>query len=181
MGYREFAKDYKIEYEDRPGHKRPKAVRVYIGPVFRFVQPPEKIRFLKWLYLIGISVIALALLIPMCMDCTFTRIWYIQMPAAIAWIPWVFAVCATWRLWTAKEKVDREHNAMLGSRMNGACLFLMGFCLISFIAGIYELTVQTAAAADYVICICYMLAGICSIALFSQRKGREMEMIDKPL
>lgn len=178
MGYRDFAKDYKIEYVDRPGHKRPKAVRVYIGPWFRFVEPPEKIRFIKWFYLIGMAAIAVCLLIPMCIDCTFTRIWYIQVPAAVAWIPWVFAACATWRLWTAKEKVDREHNAMLGSRMNGASLFLMGFCLISFLSGIYELTVQTAAPADYIICVCYMLAGICGIALFSKRKSLEMVMID---
>ena len=178
MGYREFAKDYKIEYVDRPGHKRPKAVRVYIGPWFRFVQPPEKIRFLKWFYLVGLAIVALMLLIPMCIDCTFTRIWYIQMPAVACWIPWVFAACATWRLWTAKEKVDREHNTMMGGRMSGACLFLMGLSLISFLAGIYELAVQTAATADYIVCVCYMLAGIGSIALFSRRKGLDTVMID---
>ena len=178
LGYREFAKDYKIEYEDRPGHKRPKAVRVYVGPWYRFSEPPEKIRFLKWFYLIGMAAVALLLLIPMCIDCAFTRIWYIQVPAAAAWIPWVFAACATWRLWTAKEQVTREHNAMLGGRMSGACLFLMGLCLISFLGCIYALTVCTAAAVDYLICACSMLSGICTIALFSRRKSLDMVRVE---
>ena len=176
MGYREYAKDYKIEYEDRPGRKRPKAVRVYVGPWYRFEQSPEKIRFLKWFYLIGLAVVAAALLIPMCIDCAFTRLWYIQVTAAGAWIPWVFAACATWRLWTAGEKVDREHNDMLGSRMSGACLFLMGLCLISTFGCFYAMVnVGTMATADYVTSGCNMLAGIGGIALFSRRK--ELNMI----
>ena len=90
------------------------------------------------------AIIALTLLIPMCMDCTFTRIWYIQVPAVASWIPWVFAAMATYRLWTAKEQVDREHNALLGGRMSGACLFLMGFCLISFLGSIVAQSIHTA-------------------------------------
>lgn len=178
MGYREFAKDYKIEYEDRPGQKRPKAVRVYVGPWFRFEQPPEKIRFLRWYYLIGMAAIALLLLIPMCIDCAFTRILYIQVPAAMAWIPWVLAVGATWRLWTAKDRVDRQHNAMLGSRMSSSCLFLMGFCLISFLGSIVAQGFYTPQPADYVICGCYALSGACGVALFAKRKGLNMIMVD---
>ena len=177
MGYREFVKDYKIEYVDRPGRKRPKAVRVYIGPWFRFAAPPEKIRFLRWFYLIGLAAIALSLLIPMCIDCTFTRIWYIQVPAVAGWIPWIFAVCAAWRLWTAGERVNREHNALMGGRMSGASLFLMGFGLISWIGCCYALTVHTALTADYIVCVCCMLSGACGIALFSRRKGLDMVMI----
>lgn len=178
LGYREFAKDYAIEYVDRPGHKRPKAVRVYVGPWYRFAAPAERIRFLRWFYLIGLGVLAILLLIPMCIDCTFTRIWYIQTPAAAAWIPWVLAACATWRLWTAGERVTREHNSLLGARMSGSCLFLMGFCLISCVGCVYALTVEAAAAVDYVICACCMLSGVVSIALFSRRKGLDMVMID---
>lgn len=178
MGFREFAKDYKIEYVDQPGRKRPKAVRVYIGPWYRFQQPPEKIRFLKWFYLIGLAAIALLLLIPMCIDCAYTRIWYIQVSAAMAWIPWVFAACATWRLWTAKDRVDREHNALLGDRMSGASVFLTGFCLFSFAGCIYASVTHAPAAADYVVCVCCLLSSLCGIALFSRRKGLNMVRID---
>ncbi len=178
MGYREFAKDYKIEYVDRPGKKRPQAVRVYVGPWYQFEQPPEKIRFLKWFYLIGMAAVAIFLLIPMCIDCAFTRIWYIQVPAAAAWIPWVLAACATWRLWTAKEKVNREHNALLGDRMSGSCLFLMGFCLISCFGCAYAATLFSLQTVDYLICGCCMLSGIGSIALFSRRKQLNMVQVE---
>lgn len=178
MGYREFIKDYKIEYVERPGKKRPKAVRVYVGPWYRFTEPMEKIRFLRWFYLIGLLSVAILLLIPMALDCAFSRLWYVQVPAVASWIPWVFAACATWRLWTAKEKVDREHNTLLGHRMSGACLFMMGFCLISFIGCINALTGIAASSKDYVVCVCCFLSGVCSIALFSQRKGLNMDMIE---
>lgn len=177
MGYREYAKDYKIEYQDHPGQKKPKAVRVYIGPWYRFTESPEKIRFLKWFYLIGMAILAVLLLIPMCMDCAITRVWYIQMPAVAAWIPWVFAACATWRLWTAGEKVEREHRNLLCDRMNGATLFLMGLCFISVLGCVYASPVLTMKAADYVASGCYILSGICGTALFSRRKLLNMDMI----
>ena len=178
MGYREFAKDYQIEYVDRPGHKRPKAVRVYVGPWYKFAQPPEKVRFARWFYLIGLLAVGLLLLIPMCIDCAFTRIWYIQVPAAVAWIPWIFAACATWRLWTAKDRFDREHNALMGGRMSGACLFLMGFCLISFLGCFYAATTLTLETADHIVYICSIFSGICAIALFSRRKTLDTVMLD---
>lgn len=178
LGYREFVKDYKIEYVDCPGRKRPKAVRVYVGPWFRFTQPPEKIRFLKWFYLIGLAVIALLLLIPMCIDCAFTRAWYIQVPAVVAWIPWIFAACATWRLWTAKERMDREHNALLGSRMNGSCLIMAGFCLTSFVGCVYGLISLTPTLMDYLISICCTLSSACAIVLFSRHKLLSTVQVD---
>ena len=177
MGYRQYAKDYKIEYEEIPGRKRLRAKRVYVGPWYQFTEPPEKIRFLKWFYLIGMALIAVLLLVPMCMDCPFTRIWYIQVPAMAAWIPWVFAACATWRLWTAKDKVDREHRDMLYDRMSGATLFLMGFCLISFLGCVFASSEKSMQTADWVVAVCTVLSGVTGIALFSKRKSLSMEQI----
>lgn len=178
MGFREFAKDYKIEFVERPGRKRPKAVRVYVGAWYRFKEPPEKIRFLRWFYLISLAVVLTALIVPMCIDCTFTRTWYIQVPAAIAVIPAVFACCAVWRLWTAKEKVDREHKYMLGDRMSGASVFLMVFCGASFLGCVYESIANTAAPTDLLVSGCCMLSVIGSVAMFSRRKSLEMVQTD---
>lgn len=175
MGYRDYAKDYKIEYVQLPGKKRSKAVRTYIGPYFRFTAPPERIRVLRWFYLIGLVFTALLLLIPMCIDCPFTRTWYIQGPAAAAWIPWTLAVGATWRLWTAGERVDREHCELLHDRMSSACLFLMGLCIISCTGCVVRLSEQPASMDDYMVCGCCMGSAVCGMALFSKRK--ELEMI----
>lgn len=180
MGYRKYAKDYEIEYVERPGKKRPKAVRIYVGPYFRFAVPAERIRRLRWFYLIGMIVMALLLLIPMCIDCAFTRTWYIQTPLAAAWIPWVLAAASTWRLWTAGEKVDREHYDLLHDRMNGACLFLMGFAIVSVAGCVLRLSQTAPAAVDLLICGCCLAAGVCSVALFSRRKELEMIQEENP-
>ena len=178
MGFREFAKDYKIEFVDRPGRKRPKAVRVYIGAWYRF-KAPEKIPFMKWFYLVGLAVIAATTLVQMGIDCSFTRKWYVQIPAVTAWIPWVFAACATWRLWTAKEKVDREHKSMLSDRMNGSSLFLMMFTVASFLGCVFETATNAAQLIDIVVTGCSMISGVTAIALFSKRKSLEMEITEK--
>ena len=180
MGYRKYAKDFEIEYVDQPGKKRQKAVRIYVGPYFRFAAEPEKIRRLRWTYLIGIAVLALLLLIPMCMDCVFTRTWFIQVPASAAWIPWLFAAAAVWRLWTAGEKVDREHYDLMHDRMSGASLFLLGFTAVSAVGCILQLSRVVPAAADLVTCACALGAVVCSLLLFSRRKELEMVQEENP-
>lgn len=179
MGYREFAKDYKIEYLEQPGKKRPKAVRVYVGPWYRFSAPPERIRFLRWLYLIGIILIGVCLIIPMCIDCTFTRTWYIQVPAAAMAIPWIFAICAVWRLWTAGEKMTREHDRLTGGRMSGATLFLMGLSLISCVGCCRQLGSVQPEAADYVVGGCCILSFLCGTILFSRRKELSTDLVEQ--
>lgn len=178
MGYRDYAKDYEIHYEEIPGRKKPKAIRVYVGPWFRFRVSPERIRYLRWAYTLGLGVIAAALLIPMCIDCAFTRTWYIQTPAVAAWIPWLLAAASTWRLWTAGERVDREHRDLLHDRMSGASLFLMGLCMISTVGCVVLLSQQKAQAADFLVCGCSLVSAVGGMALFALRKDLQMERIE---
>lgn len=180
MGYRKYAKDFEIEYVDRPGKKRPKAVRIYVGPYFRFAASPERIRRLRWFYLIGMASMALLLLIPMCVDCAFTRTWYIQTPLAAAWIPWALAAASVWRLWTAGEKVDREHYDLLHDRMSGSCLFLMGLCLGSAAGCVLAQMNLVPTVQDYIVCFCSLAAAVTGIILFSKRKELEMIREENP-
>lgn len=178
LGYRDFAKDYKIEYTDVPGRKRPRATRVYVGPWYRFTAQPERIRFLKVYYLVFLILSGVFLLIPMLIDCAFTRAWFIQTPVVASLIPWIFACCATWRLWTAGERVTREHNELLGPRMSGAALFLMGLSLVSCMGCIRRLTTTAPAPADLVVSGCCLLCFICGVAMFARRKELNMSPID---
>lgn len=180
MGYREYAKDYEIEYVDRPGKRRPKAVRIYVGPYFRFKVSRERVRFLRVFYLTCLLAAAAFLTIPMCLDCAFTRTWYIQVPAAAAWIPWMLCACAVWRLWTAGEQVEREHYSLLHDRMCSASLFLMGFCLISCVGCARLLGEGSALPADYLVSLCTMGSGIAAIAMFSKRRELEMTRVENP-
>lgn len=179
VGYREFAKDYQIEYREVPGKKHPEAVRVYVGPWYRFAAPPERIRFLRWFYLIGLVLISVSLLATMLIDCAFTRIWYIQVPGVAIVLPWIFAACATWRLWTAGEKMTREHDRFTGNRMSGATLFLMGLSFVSCFACCRQLVTATPAAGDYAVCACYLICFFASTAMFSRRKELATVLVEQ--
>ena len=178
MGYREYAKDFEIEYIDRPGKKRPKAVRIYIGPYFQLKASPERIRQLQRFYLAGLLICALLLLIPMCIDCAFTRTWYIQVPAAAAWIPWLLAAGAVWRLWTAKPRMEREHANLIHDRMSSCSLFLTGFFCISCIG--CTMQIDAATGSDWLVSLCYAGGLLCSCAMFAKRKELEMKQLENP-
>lgn len=174
LKYRDFAKDYEINYVAVPGKSRLRAVRVYKGPFFRFAVSPQRIRFLRWYYTVGLGAVAILLLIPMCMDCTLTRVWYIQVPAAAAWIPWVLAMGSLWRLWTAKERVDREHCEFLYNRMSSSTLFLILFCGISFVGCVIKLTSVAFSVQDWITMGCCAGSFSASAALFLGRKDLKM-------
>ena len=180
MGYREYAKDFEIEYVERPGKKRPKAVRIYVGPYFQLKASPERVRWLQRFYLAGLLACAVLLMLPMCIDCAFTRTWYIQVPAAAGWIPWLLATDAVWKLWTAKAQMEREHADLIHDRMSSACLFLTGFFGISCIGCMVLMSGQKPAGADWLVSICYISGLLCSCAMFAKRKELEMNRLENP-
>lgn len=180
MGYRQYAKDFEIEYVDRPGKRRPKAVRIYVGPLFRFKAPPERIRQLRRFYLMSLLAAALLLLIPMCLDCTFTRTWYIQVPAAAAWIPWLLTAGSVWHLWTAKETMEREQADLIHDRMSSASLFLTGFFGISSIGCMVLSGSQSPAGSDWLVSLCYLAGLLCGCLMFAKRKDLEMQRLENP-
>ena len=180
LGYRQYAKDFEIEYVDRPGRKRPKAVRIYVGPLFRLKASAERLRFLRRFYLAALLACTVLLLIPMCVDCSFTRTWYIQVPAAAAWIPWLLTAGSVWHLWTARDILQREQADLIRDRMSGSCLFLTGFLGISAIGCMILMSQQQPAAADWLVSLCYLAGLLCSCAMFSKRKELEMQQLENP-
>jgi hypothetical protein len=180
LGYREYAKDFEIEYVERPGKKRPKAVRIYVGPYFQLKVSAERVRWLKRFYLACLLACASLLLIPMCIDCAFTRIWYIQVPAAAAFIPWLLAADSVWRLWTAKDRMEREHADLIHDRMSSSCLFLMGFFGISCIGCALRMGSGTVTGSDWLVSLCYAAGLLCSCAMFAKRKELEMNQLENP-
>lgn len=180
MGYRQYAKDFEIEYVDRPGRKRPKAVRIYVGPYFQLKASPEQVRRLKRFYLMGLLASAVFLLIPLCTDCAFTRIWYIQVPAAAAFIPWLLAADSVWHLWRATDRMEREHADLIHDRMSSSCLFLTGFFGISCVGCTMQMGNVTASGADWMVSLCYIAGLLCSCAMFAKRKTLEMKQLENP-
>lgn len=180
MGYREYAKDFEIEYTEQPGKKRPKAVRIYVGPHFQLKAAPERVRWLKRFYLLCLLGSAAMLLIPMCVDCAFTRIWYIQVPAAAAWIPWLLAADSAWHLWTAKPRMEREHADLIRDRMSSSSLFLSGFFVISCVGCALQMGTGSVSGSDRLVSLSYIAGLLCSCAMFARRKELEMIQLENP-
>lgn len=180
MGYREYAKDFEIEYVQQPGRKRPKAVRIYVGPYFRLKASPERVRWLQRFYLMLLLACAASLLIPMCIDCVFTRTWYVQVPAAAAWIPWLLAADSVRHLWAAKESMEREQANLIHDRMSSSGLFLTGFFGISCIGCMMLMSSRSPTGADWLVSICYIAGLLCSCTMFSRRKELEMDRLENP-
>lgn len=180
MGYRQYAKDFEIEYVQKPGRKRPKAVRIYVGPLFQLKAPPERVRFLQRFYLTALLACTAFLLIPMCVDCPFTRTWYIQVPAAAAWIPWFLTAGSVWHLCTAREQMQREQADLIRDRMSGSALFLTGFFGISAIGCMVRMSQQSPSATDWLVSLSYLAGLLCSFSMFSKRKELEMRQLENP-
>lgn len=178
MGYRKYAKDYEIEYLPRLNSRRPVARRIYIGPYYRFAAAPDVIRRAKRIYLFLLLAEAALLLLPLCLNCPFSRVWYIQLPTAAAWIPWVLAAAAVWRLWTTCEPAEREQRDMLYGRMCGATLCLLILCGLSAAGSVFCLVRQGAEGGDSIVLICAVLATLVGALLFSQRK--KLAMVEEP-
>lgn len=180
MGYREYAKDFEIEYIQRPGKKRPKAVRVYVGPYFRLKASPERVRWLRKFYLFCLLACMACLLVPMCIDCPFTRTWYIQVPAAAGWIPWLLAAGSVLHLWTATQNMEREKADLIHDRMSSACLFLTGFFGISCIGCMVLMASQPPTGADRLVSVSYITGLLCSGGMFAKRRELEMQQLENP-
>lgn len=180
MGYRQYAKDYEIEYVEQPGKKRPKTIRVYVGPYFQLKATCQRVRWLRWFYLACLLACTASLLIPMCVDCVFTRTWYIQVPAAAGWIPWLLTANSVWHLWTAKARMEREQADLIHDRMSSASLFLTGFFAISCMGCAMQISSRHPSGADCLVTLCYLFGFLCSCAMFAKRKELEMKQLEHP-
>ena len=179
MKYQDYIKDYDVVYENHPGRRRPVPHRIYIGTYYRFSEPRERVRFLRWLYSVGLGVIALCLIVPMFMDCVFTRIWYIQVPSVAVCIPLYLSLGSMYRIWRAGEKVTREHSYLITQRMNGCMVAMILLYTISASGCVYGLMFGDACIADWVVSICSLIGLAVSIVLFMQRSGLKMVPVEE--
>lgn len=184
MGYREYAKDYEIEYVERPGKKRPKAVRIYVGPYYKIDIPEQRLKKLRLLFLLNLIALAIFLIFPMLIDCAYSRTWYVQVFSAVAWIPWVFAAISVFALWRAGKRIDREHKDQIYSKMGGASLFLMIFCGASLVGSVVALFRVPPAREDLAVGFCSLITTGLSVLIFVFRRAvrfAEVENPEKPM
>lgn len=123
-----YANDYRLENILGKNGKLV-TVAVYCGLYYRFTASQETIRRMKIIYPVAFAVSLLAWLGLMCTNLRGVAwSWSVLVPVAMGMISLLFEGCAIWRLNTAGEKVTREHNDKLYTRMASAsaCHMVLG-------------------------------------------------------
>lgn len=180
MGYRKYAADYEIEYVERLGQRRAKAVRIYVGPYFVLRLGGDELRRLRLFYIIMIALSATLLTLPMCIDCVSTRTLYVQLPAAAVWLPWAFAASSVWYLCTAGEKLEREQNDALHNRMSPATLAMLILSAVAFVGSVACVLRKSASGADVLVAFCNLGLCLVSALMFSCRGKLLTDEVENP-
>ncbi len=180
MGYKKYAADYEIEYRARPDKKRPQAVRIYVGPYFVFDRSAAELKKLRLFYIALCLLTALFLLVPMCIDCGSTRTWYVQLPAAFAWIGWVLAVYSLWNLLSYKERAEREQRDGICDRMSSGAFTVSLFTALASLGSLIYLVKNGITAADILVLLCNLAALACALLMFRRRAELEMRQVENP-
>lgn len=180
MGYRKYAADYEIEYIERLDKKRPQTRRVYVGPYFVFDCGAAELKRLRFFYIALCLLTAIFLVVPMCIDCGSTRTWYVQLPAAFAWIGWVLAVYSLWNLLCYKERAEREQRDGICDRMSSGAFTVALFTAIASVGSVVYLIRNAVTAADVLVLLCNLASLACAALMFSLRKRLEMHQVENP-
>ena len=180
MGYKKYAADYEIEYIERLDKKRPQARRIYVGPYFVFDLSTAELKKLRLFYIGLCALTALFLLVPMCIDCGSTRTWYVQLPAAFAWIGWVLAVYSLWNLLSYKERAEREQRDSICDRMSSGAFTVALFTAIASVGSVIYLIKNSIALPDILVLLCNFAALACAILMFSRRNRLNMRQVENP-
>jgi hypothetical protein len=177
MVTKKYANDYRLENVLAPGGKL-KTVAVYRGSYFRFLAPAESIRRLKYLYL-GSAVLAAGFWLAL-MFLNLRRAegsWALLLPAGIGIFAMFYEGCGIWRLFTAGEKVTREHNDKLYKRLSAAsmCHLILGG--LGAVGGVV-LLLRNPFRVLYLIAVLLCAAwGLCAVPMFILRSRLQMEEI----
>lgn len=174
MVSRKYTKDYRIEpYLDRNGRLRDRSV--YCGAYFTFDAPLPEVRRTMWL-LAGLNLfITVTVALPMAFACSYFRQFYLVLPQAFLFLPVYFTWAGLLRVYTAKDKVTREHRDKIVHRIPVASLFTLILSAVLGIGTVIYACLGGLQGADYLAAVCSFLRLIPAIWAFLLRKRFPMK------
>lgn len=177
MAARKYASDYRLEKHVSPDGKV-ESTPVYQGTRFTFVQPAERIRWLRK-YLVVSCAVVFALLLPMLFDNTrLGRTIYVILPAAFTLIPLYLLVAAIRRLGFSEDPFTREHRDKTDKRIRSASVALTGCLAMSCLGSVVHFIVNGAAADEILCVVSLFLALTASIPLLRYRNLAQTKAVD---
>ena len=172
---RQYVKDYRVDHAAESG--RGKAVPVYTGVYYRFCAGDAQLRRAKRRFCVLVLLCALAALLPLLLDSEATRHLSVLLPLVAAPLPVFWLLAGLRRLWTAGERVTREHRDKLHDRFAVWSLALLALSAASVVGESVFCVRNGCGAAEAALLACGLLQGGASLLLFREKKVLRMEEV----
>ena len=178
MATRKYVSDYRLEQHVTPDGKV-ESVSVYQGACFTFVQPAERIRWLRK-FLLSSCLLTLALLLPMLLDNTrLGRTIYVVLPAVSTLVPLYLLLAGARRLGASEVPFTREHRDKTDNRIRGASVALTVCLAISCLGSVIHFVIKGVAANEIFCVVCLFLALAVSIYMLRFRTLAQTKEVSK--
>lgn len=176
MVTRRYTADYRLENRlSRSGKLKTEAV--YKGLWFAFDASAQTVKKMRVLYTVCTTVAVAAVVSLLCLPAALGHIWYVVLPLAVGLLPAWLCAASLLRLWSAGQKVTREHHDKLGDRFSGASMGLSVLGGISLVGGIVYCALNGAQFTDLLFLALNVLYTGCGITMFAFRKNLSMHSL----
>lgn len=179
MVSRKYTNDYRIEpYLDRKGRLRDRAV--YCGLYYTFCENRRNIRKTAWQITALNALATLTVVLPMCFRSDYFRQFYLVLPQAFLLLPLYFLWAALYRVFTAGEKVTREHRDKIMNRFPTAGIFLLILSSVSVVGTVVYAVIGSMRGADWFAAACAAIRLVPAVLMFLLRGKLRLEDVPIP-
>lgn len=154
MVSRKYTSDYRIDDFVDPNTGKVATRTTYIGKYYRFRAPKAQVARARKVYAALSALTAVLFAVPMFLDPDVLRAFYAALPFAAITIPMAYLAAGCQRLYSAKDKVTREHRDKSAPRLRGCGISVCVLAGISMIGMIVCACLHGFSAADWISVLC---------------------------
>ena len=153
MVSRKYTSDYRLEDTLDPKTGRMATRSVYQGQWFRFCAGAAAVKRTAWIYTLLTALCALGFVLPLLFDPPAMRAAYVAVPFVALVFSLFYLAAGCRRVFTAKDRVTREHRDKIVERLRGASVSACALSGVSLVGVIVYWCMRGFAAADLT-CAC---------------------------
>lgn len=176
---RKYVDDYRLDNMLGSNGKL-KTVPVYCGDWYEFEADAATVAQARRRYVVLTVVAIVSLLYLLIFTNHIGHVWYVALPVALSTIFLFFTALSTWRLWTAKGPVTREHKDKIHDRMATMSMFTTVLAGLCFAGCVYHLIAVEFRLRSLVFTLFAALFTASALLMFLGRGVLRMKLSDKP-
>lgn len=175
MVSRKYTSDYRLEDTLDPKTGRMSTRSVYEGQWFRFCADAAAVKRAARAYVLLTALCALVYAPPLLLDAPAMRAAYVALPFVALIFPLFYLAAGCRRIFTAKERVTREHRDKIVERLRGASVSACALSGVSLVGLIVCWCLRGFAAIDLT-CACAAALIVTANLVMLLRLHRSVEM-----